>query len=115
MPSNGLLKPVTPRSKDKINDQAQQLLRDYYPELLARPGRFPMPELFEFTLGQWRIKTAVQHLPAGVEAITVPAGVPYMLRHAVLHDDKHTTVVLAPEVYERLHQGRWASQIHGWP
>ena len=105
MPSNGLLKPVKPRSKDKINDQAQQLLRKYYRELLASPGCFPMTELFEFVFPQWGIKAAIQHLPTGIEAITVPTRVPYMLKHVVLYDDKHTTVVLAPEVYERLHQG----------
>ena len=104
MPSNELLKPVTPRSKAAISRQAQQFLRKHFPKLLISPGRSPMIELFEFTLDQLGIEAAVKDLPAGIEGITVPAGMPYMFERGVLCDYKHTAVVLAPEVHESLHQ-----------
>ncbi len=64
---------VAPKSRAKLEREAEDLLRRCYPEFLQRPGRFPAVRFFH-DLEDHGLDPAVELLSAGVEGITWPDG-----------------------------------------
>jgi len=66
---------------------AEEIVREFRPGLLTKPGRFPTHEFFEFYLPRrYHLNTGVEDLPVGIEGITRPNG----------------TIRIAPHVYDAM-------------
>lgn len=66
---------VSPMSRREIEAEAEQIIQCFYPDLLERPGEFPVLDFFDHCLpGDFGLDSGVEVLSDGIEGITYPDG-----------------------------------------
>ena len=65
---------VAPLSRADIELDASRIIARYCPNLLAKPGHFPVLTLFEALEDDYRLDPGVDELSDGVEGMTYPDG-----------------------------------------
>lgn len=86
---------VAPRTRKSIERQAAEIVHQFYPELWAEPGPFPILPFLEFELSEhFGIDLSVDdRLPLHVEGATYP-----------LNARGRIDIILAESVYKGLHE-----------
>lgn len=65
---------VSPLSREKIERGAAEILQNFYPHLIDRPGIFPVLEFFDRLKDDFGLDPGVAELSTGVEGMTYPDG-----------------------------------------
>lgn len=66
---------VAPLSRKDIEQHAREVIERHHPDLLKKPGKFPVLDFFDHTLvDEYGLDSGVEGLSDGVEGITWPDG-----------------------------------------